>query len=247
MRGGVFTQASYSKRLLLIVFVVLSLFISIVYANRVEREVTSQDIVYIKKILHEADYKPQALKYSRDYQQQLHSIMAVQEAVFETTPETAPIPPNQTREPEDLYKFNSANCSDRSRFMDKALRYLGFRTRYAFIAGTSHIHPFRSESGPASHALIEVKTAKGWLFVDSVSPWIALKANRKPVSLEEWRGVSDKTSYPWKQQQDAKLFPLLMQDFYPVYGLYSLHGRFYPPYWPFPDINWYEFMYNITI
>ncbi len=39
--------------------------------------------------------------------------------------------------------------------------------------------------------------------------------------------------------------PKLGAPFVYIYGLYSRHGRFYPPYIRFPNVNWRELTYNL--
>lgn len=233
-------------------FVFASACVFIAIYNQVPREIRPVDIRYIHKILEVADYKPEKLEFTHNYEQQLETIRAVQDAALATTPQTEPIPPDTTREPQDLYKRDAANCSDRSRFMDKALRYLGFETRYAFVRASGehglvwHILAGTQEHTVQSHALIEVKTSRGWLFVDSVSPWLALTTENAPVSLEQWQQQRENPAFQWKEQPGGELFKLLEREFVYFYGLYSHHGRFYPPYWPIPDINWKTFLYNFT-
>ena len=38
--------------------------------------------------------------------------------------------------------------------------------------------------------------------------------------------------------------PILGRPFTYLFGLYSRHGRFYPPYTPVPDLDWGQLGYN---
>ena len=48
----------------------------------------------------------------------------------------------------------------------------------------------------------------------------------------------------WNSDFAPFMNPILKNNFIYIIGLYSRHGRFYPPYNFIPDINWGEFMYN---
>lgn len=228
----------------------MAVIILLLTINHTPLSITKEDTIYIEKIVADAGYDIHDLKYTTDFEAQIDTIETLQNAVFHTTPDTHAIPKNNTREPKDLYIRSSANCSDRSRFLHKALRHLGFEVRYASVysltkAGSVYNIIFgKNQKGADSHALIEVKTAKGWMFVDTVSPWVAINADNKPIGLMEWQHVADKENYAW-QPQAGHIFSVLEDDFLYVYGLYSMHGLFYPPYIYFPDINIFEMRYNL--
>jgi hypothetical protein len=40
--------------------------------------------------------------------------------------------------------------------------------------------------------------------------------------------------------------PIFRSDFTYVIGLFSRHGRFYPPFTPIPDVNWRQIVYNLV-
>ena len=46
----------------------------------------------------------------------------------------------------------------------------------------------------------------------------------------------------WKEKPP---FNIYMKPFIYIYGLYSRHGKFYPPYNLVPDINYGEFIQNV--
>ena len=96
-----------------------------------------------------------------------------------------------------------------------------------------------------SHALCEVRTKKGWLVVDSLTPWLSLDKQGEPISLRTLqRSVIDGQPIPLDAMQ-ANLTPnLLRRPFTIVYGLYARHGRFYQRY---PNINPREFCANFTV
>ena len=93
-----------------------------------------------------------------------------------------------------------------------------------------------------SHALTEVKTSRGWMIVDSKVRWAGLTADGKPLDLE---AIRQSPSQKWNSAVKAPLPEIYGNPFTWVYGLYSRHGRFYPPYDPVPDVNWTELAQNL--
>lgn len=236
-------------KITLFVGAVMLLVIAFLYLHDVPTQITKDDEKYITLILTEAGYSPENLSQqaSGDFKNQISAIKNIQASVFSTAPLTKPLPLNTPKEPKNLYEAGFGNCNDRSRYLDKALRMAGFNTRYASIYETPDQTPawraVLSKSKTArSHALVEVQTKQGWVFVDSVTPWMAISAQGKPVSLEEWK--EEKDNIEWSQQVEAEIYPVLEGDFVHIYGLYSRHGRFYPPYNFFPDIDWHSLLFH---
>lgn len=217
--------------------------------NNVSRDITSQDQQYIQSILAESGYELGTIENNHIFEDQIIAIRAVQDAILTQTPKQQIIPLGTSREPADLYKREGAFCGDRSRFMDKALRLAGFEVRYASIYETSKIKQpvlallSRDKDKVRSHAMIEVKTQKGWMMVDSVTRWIALTKDGAVYSFEEWQNTSKSQNMNWIEQP-GNIYFILENDFTYIYGLYSRHGKFYPPYWPIPDVNWPELSTN---
>jgi hypothetical protein len=222
--------------------------VGFLFVHNVSKEITVNDQIYIGKILESAGYDLSERSSERKFERQIELISAVQDAVLRASPRRVGIPINHPREPEDLYYAGHGLCFDRSRVIEKTLRLLGFDTRYAFVAETSAAGwPVASlaGSGVDSHAVVEVRTEKGWLIVDSVRRWISLNASGLPLSLKEWQNTQDKSNYAWHQDNKENIYHMMDGPFIFVYGLYSRHGGFYPPYTPFPDINWGEFALNL--
>lgn len=73
-------------------------------------------------------------------------------------------------------------CYDRSRTLDKALTYMGFKARYVFLLYRKDFPLFETliRRGHPSHAVTEVKTSRGWLYVDSNQAWIAVNRAGQP-------------------------------------------------------------------
>lgn len=146
----------------------------------------------------------------------LFIVRAVQHAVLSAAPRDVGIPFGQSREPADLLVAGTGLCYDRSRSIEKALRLAGFKARHVFLW----------RAGEGSHAVTEALTVGGWLVVDSNEPWVSLDAGA-PVGLRE---LGEATIDP----------PHPVYGGIAIVGLYSKHGRFYPPFTPIPDVSWWE-------
>lgn len=230
------------------VFLVLGLALLLTY-NNVSRTVTPEDAIYIRNIIENAGYDWQEKPVST-FEEQIQTIKRVQDAILKQTPTQKLIPKGETREPRDLYRRDYALCGDRSRFIDKALRKFGMKTRYVSLYKTDVVSsPLQAiltsdKSKVRSHAMVEAKTDKGWIMIDSVTRWIGLDEGGNVYSLEDWKNHPAQDSIKWDTDQDGEIYSLLKDDFTHIYGLYSRHGKFYPPFMAIPDINWREMLHN---
>ena len=99
----------------------------------------------------------------------------------------------------------------------------------------------------ASHAVTEVQTARGWVIVDSNIRFISIDEDDKPFSICEIQKYALRgKEIVWSDLYKNNFNDMFKNNFIFVYGLYSRHGDFYPPYNPVPDINWKEFLQNFT-
>lgn len=154
-----------------------------------------------------------------------------------------PIDYGVPREPQDLHENSGGLCYDYSRSIEKQLMLSGFEIR--------HVAVYKREGGffqtilsPGvfSHSLTEVKTKKGWLIVDSNVPFYALDVNGEIYDYKHL--VKEESTPVWKLELVWKLAHFYTPDVVFVYGLYSRHGQFYPPYNFVPDYNLRELLYN---
>lgn len=239
--------------------VVLAAIIVVVLAiHNVPKTITAEDKEAIAQILSKTMSLEARSKKPEDFGGQLQDILHVQDAIFRTAPDQQEIPRNQEREPQNLLKEGHGYCFDRARTLDKALRYLGYETRYAAIYGskTDEFNPWlilTAKGGKAnggvifSHAIVEVKTAKGWMAIDTVNDWIGMDRTGKVYSLKDLEAVvkNREDAVEWSLQNSDPIYPLIAHKFTPIYGFYSRHGHAYKPYNPIPDVNWGEVLHNI--
>ena len=170
-----------------------------------------------------------------DFKEQVSLIAAVQAQVLKFAPHAVPIPVGRPREIQDLILAHSGWCYDRSRAAEQVLRVLGFEVRHANLYQTHGKNWFGVLLTPQipSHAVIDVETSRGWLMVDSGANWLPIAANGEPLSA---RQLSEGW-HPGLQEPAGPAKAFFGKKFVAVYGLYSRHGEFYPPYGPVPNFD----------
>lgn len=212
--------------------------------HAVDNSLSDEDRRFIPKYLENIDGLPRHASYADE----LDFIRSVQRAVLRIAPGNAGLPPGQKREPKELYEAGTGLCYDRSRVIEKILRYSGFRTRHVSVFSTAETGSAARAlvtPGVASHAVTEVLTRNGWLVVDPNVPWVATDAGGRAVSMSEIQAVVDGVAaIEWSAKPPAEIY---VKPFALVYGLYSRHGRFYPPFNFVPDIEYGEFSDNADV
>lgn len=223
-------------------YILLSLIIifTVLYLSRVDNKLTNEDEKYINYFL--TDIK--VLSKNKTFQDEVSFIKAVQNSVLKNSYKSIDIPKYSTREPKDVFILKTGQCFDRSRVIEKILRFSGFKTRhvsmYSKVKVASSINILLTP-GVESHAITEVLTLKGWLIVEPNERWISVDEKYNILSIYDIFSQLEKNNkIKWKNEP-----PLIYnKQFTYVYGLYSRHGQFYPPYNFIPDIEWNELMYN---
>ncbi len=210
--------------------IALALLMGLAAYTNVDNSITSDDIsVFNKSFGLWQQVKPS------DYSNEIALIRTLQEKGFALAPLGEGIPNKHPREPVDLIRAAQGLCYDRSRTFDKVLTYAGFDTRHVFILYKKDKSFFRTltQRGSNSHAATEVKTSRGWLLVDSNSPWIAVTRNGDPVDAKNMsKHLAEFDDVP----------PQLLLPYWAIRGMYSRTGELYPPYIAFPDFNWRDFI-----
>jgi hypothetical protein len=213
--------------------------------SRVVRDVTEEDETYAYLIVGDKPNRNRARQSS--YEEQIAFVRKVQRSVLKIAPVNVGIPYGASREPKDLYQGGHGLCFDRSWTIEKILASNGFEVR--------HVALYRSHNrwlprvsliipGIPSHAVSEVRTAKGWLVVDSNREWISVDNSGDPVSLSNIHSEGIAATI-WDTNQTNDLAPIFADRFVFVYGLYSRHGYFFPPFLPVPDVHWDDVLHNV--
>jgi hypothetical protein len=210
--------------------------------HAVDNSLSEEDKQYLQMYLSNVGSLPE----NPTYRNELDFIISVQRSVLNIAPRNDGLPFGQKRELKELYEAKTGLCYDRSRVIEKILRYSGFKTRHvslyskekAVFAIKLFITP-----GVSSHAVTEVLTKNGWLIVDSNAPWVSTDTNNQPMSLNNIQfGIENSVPIHWGKEPPTSIY---VKPFTFVYGLYSRHGKFYPPYNFIPDIHYGEFVQNM--
>jgi len=218
-------------------------------AHNVPLALTESDVRAIPQLLAAAG-KPHLTRNAAvggSFEEQAKIIAEVQQAVLATAPKTDPIDFDREREPKDLLELGYGLCFDRSRAIEKILAYVGLPSRHISVYDLSESQsPIRALIAPGtrSHALTEVLTEKGWMAVDPDIAWIGLTEKGEVVSVRDLQRNTS-TDYAWHSLVKTDRNDIFRTDFTYVIGLYSRHGRFYPPYNAIPDINYRQFAANL--
>ena len=170
------------------------------------------------------------LQHPQTFADEIVAIKTIQHRVFDKAPVGAGIPDFEPREPSDLMKKREGLCYDRSRTLDKAFTFIGLPSRHVYLLYRQD-RSFLSalfHHGQASHAVTEVKTSKGWMFVDSNTEWIALTRDGQVVNADD----------VWKRASEFDAMPVYLKDsWWAIRGMYSRKGQLYPSYIMFPNLN----------
>ena len=218
-----------SRKTALILGMLICLFSALAYYANVPTDLEPADVVVFQN-----DLKLAPFQHPKTFADEITAIKAIQHRVFVAAPVGEGIPDYEPREPADLMKKREGLCYDRSRTMDKAFDYIGLEARHVYLLyredrgyWSAMIH-----YGQASHAITEVKTSKGWMFVDSNTEWIALTRDGQVVNADD----------VWKRAAEFDGMPKYLKDpWWAIRGMYSRKGQLYPPYIMFPDFNWVDY------
>jgi hypothetical protein len=102
--------------------------------HEVDNSLTQEDRGYIPKYLGSISMMPPMEQ--RTFNDELAFIEHVQDAVLKRASLNEGIPLDSKREPKELYLAKKGLCYDRSRVIEKILRYSGFKTRHISIYST---------------------------------------------------------------------------------------------------------------
>jgi len=216
--------------LLTIGLLVVAVFVILATYTNVPTNLSNQD-----KLIFEGLGLGSGAGAGASFEEQVALIRKVQTEVFKRAPLGDGIPDYQLREPFDLLRFGQGLCYDRSRTFDKAFTFLGLKSRHVYILYKKNLPFWQAifEYGQPSHAVTEVKTSKGWIFIDSNSTWLALTRQGEPLNADDvWRRFEELDKPP----------PYLKDPWWAIRGLYSRRGQLYGAGILFPELNWSDFL-----
>lgn len=230
------------RKIKIILLSIILISTALIVSHNIDKKITQADIEAISFIIPPHNFIQKEIHAS--YQNQIDFILTIQSEVLDfVEPSSTGIALGNEREPKDLVEEQYGQCFDRTRLIEKVLIYYGFKTRHLSIYSNENMSFLKTLLSPQSpsHATTEVKTSKGWLIVDSNTKWISLNENTDPLSFKNLN--INELIYPI----DSTLTSIYSTNSYGIYGLYSRHGMFYPPFNKIPDFNFRELFYNCCI
>jgi hypothetical protein len=231
------------KKLFLLIVFGLLFPLLLLWGFQFDDTISTEDRLYADSLMQSCNLLVSDLK-PEDFDAQLKQISEVQACVLTYMKMKKDIPMNHTRNVRDLYEMKHGLCFDLSYVMEKILRVKGYEIRHVALyhkRGRNSLSTFFS-SKVRSHAICEVKTAKGWMIIDSVSPFIGLRNEKDPLDMKQINDLA--ISGKLNPNEFNHLHRFYTEDNLFVYGLYSRHGRFYAPYNFIPDYRFYQLFYN---
>lgn len=223
--------------------------VGVLAEHEVDNRLTAEDLQTIDTVVRSRHAETGAAATApSEGSAQLAHIRELVGKVYVAAPGLNAIPDGQPREPANVIHNGGGVCYDRSRLIEKVLRAEGYQTRHLALyrkQSRQSMWSVLTTRDTVSHAVTEVLTALGWLVIDPVTPWLAIDAAGRPVSAlriaHSHRGGS---AIRWPESTSVPEF--YSQNFLVIFGLYSRHGDFYPPFNSIPDVNYRELLFNVT-
>ena len=227
-----------SGRLRRIILAVAGLFFLfagyVVAAGSVSNALTAEDLKAIAMLQADAICRDRS-----GFAAELRCIRHVQAAQLRLVPRRMCPRKGMSIEPMPFIRRGYGCCFDRARFIEKALQHYGYTTRY--VSMYSRRYGLRGLMIPAidSHAAVEVRTARGWLAVDSEQPFVLMTRDGRPLRYADYH--DPKAGKPVQRPGPKHSFGF-GAPYYVLYGLHSRHGGFHGRNLPAPEIYYPEFI-----
>jgi hypothetical protein len=193
--------------------------------------VNRSDRLYIDSFLSIWKMKIDQAQLHLDFELERKFIESLQAHTFdELESKLHPIPTDSVGSLRFYFNQREGACYDRAIFMEKFLEVAGFDTRHLYIwfppRGEKNSWTSLINKKLHSHALLEVKTLRGWMVIETFSRFIAIDPNNQPYDIKKLRTIQQdpnitdsvaKQVFPWYKETG---------QFHFVYGIYSRHGGF---------------------
>lgn len=237
-------------------------FVSILCYNSKSLSVTTEDQAYIHFFLQDWQLNQPADSIHQNFESEVRFISAVQDSIIAQLKHEE-VPHSCFGDVDFYYRYRKGFCYDRAALMEKLFSYYGFPYRHIYVyfgkdgKGSTISNFF--QKGTASHALLEVKTQKGWMTVGTNANWLGLTKENEPLTIGQLRHALQESTL--KLEKPATRGPVFWERshyFRYVYGIYSRHGDFFdhpapmhtasllPPGHFLPDYNLKMLLYNLV-
>lgn len=192
-----------------------------------------EDQKYIGKFMDEWKITRNLDSIHANFDAEVQFISQVQDSLIQSIIST-PYPNELVGNVFSYYKNRKGICYDRAILLEKILTTSGFSFRHLYVffrtdsTSTTKLDFFKK--GLYSHALLEVKTQKGWMTVGTNANWLGLDTKNEPLKIVEIRNRLEDKSLALKKS--ATVGSTFYNDlarpanFRFVYGVFSRHGKF---------------------
>jgi len=224
---------------------IVAMIAAVLKYSEVDDVLQPEDIPPLTQILGASSSWPVSAAPPESWDAQRARIQRTVQLVLAAAPQRQHIPEGRTREPADVIRNGGGVCYDRSRLLEKALQFQGFRIRhvalYRQVPGMNRLQAVFT-TRTMSHAVSEVLTQRGWMVIDPIDAWLALDAKQDPLSIAQ---LAARATGPDRLAWSGQASSFFDKPFLRVYGLYSRHGMFYPPFNRIPDVNYGQLLDNL--
>ncbi len=221
------------KKLLRISIMLFLLLILLFFTFNASPVMSKQDEVYIEAFIREWKMTAACDSCHRDFDSEIRFISMVQDSVIKDI-QHEQVSFSNAGNIRYYYENRKRFCFDRALLLEMLYRYYGFNVRHVFVY-------FRDDNTETrdldflkrkiySHAMIEVKTQKGWMAVGTNHNWIGLDKTGQVLDIGQIR--KELTAHTLTLVKNpvtgTPFFASLAQpsNYKFVYGLYSRHGEF---------------------
>lgn len=253
-----------SKRKAVVAGCCLSIFLIIVFNNQ-SPKISDADKKYLDAFLKEwkIEVTPEQVHQSAD--NELAFISRIQDSVISQIQHTE-IPHQAFGDVSNYFINRKGMCYDRAVLLEKFFSYYQFPFRHIYVYfGRNGEKPsffdfFKRRL--SSHALLEVKTGKGWLTVGTNANWMGVSKGGQLLTIADIRKEAISAHLDLKKPGGTiGITPFWKSgdDFRFVYGVYSRHGDFFnhssrnvslssivPGFHILPDYNLKMFLCNFS-
>jgi hypothetical protein len=221
------------NRLLKIALIVIGFLTLLAFAFNGYPTVTATDRAYIDSFLTEWKIPAQKDSIHASFDNEVAFVSRVQDSIVKNF--GGAFHPNEVVGKVDYYYQNRQGvCYDKAILMEKIFSTYGFPIRHMYIhfqedsTTTSKLDIFNKAL--TSHAMLEVKTKKGWMVVATNGNWLGLDPQDNPITISDVRSrikagtlKLKKSNYYGEYFFKAFRIP---HNFLITYGVYSRHGQF---------------------
>jgi hypothetical protein len=215
------------RRLFILFLPVVLLILCSVYPS-----INSEDKKYIQAFVSDWKLPVNVDSVHNSFENEVAFITKVQDSVIYTIHQEE-IPHKFFGSVSYYYNNRKGFCYDRAVLMEKIFSYYHFSFRHAYIyfgndstkVGVDDFFKRRL----ASHGVVEVKTKKGWMTVETIANWIGLDKDNQVLDLSKLRNELSGGTFSFTRNITAGNCFWIEHGihFKFIYGLYSRHGDFF--------------------